>query len=348
MGSNFAITAQFALNPFITSKGTYNGLFYESSGVLHDSSGFLKLTSTDKGAFSASLLGGGYNLPFSGAFNLEGRARLSLPRAGRASLLLDLQIDLTGATRQITGTVSDGFWVADYMGDRSLWSPTNNPLKGQYTVLLPGVLGSASLPGGNGYGAVLVDAAGNLLFNGRSADGQVLSQAVPVAQDGQWPFYAPLYTGKGSMLSWLTFTNYAGEPVHGLLSWIKAAQATPYYGSGFDHELNVASSRFVVPTTNRIANWTKLRVIATEGNLAQPVTNFIELTWANTIWNTNGAGNFTMGLNKNNGLISGAFRVPGTASMRSFYGALLQNRDVAFGYFLGTNQSGQVRIEADR
>jgi hypothetical protein len=47
-----------------------------------------------------------------------------------------------------------------------------------------------------------------------------------------------------------------------------------------------------------------------------------------------------------NGLISGTFKVPGTATVRSFYAALLQNRNAGFGYFLGTNQSGQVRIEA--
>jgi hypothetical protein len=55
-----------------------------------------------------------------------------------------------------------------------------------------------------------------------------------------------------------------------------------------------------------------------------------------------------MTLNKNNGLISGSFKVPGTATVRSFYGSLLQNRHAGYGYFLGTNQSGQVRIEAAR
>jgi uncharacterized repeat protein (TIGR02543 family) len=347
MASNFTITAQFALNPFLTSKGTYNGLFYESSGVLHDSSGFLKLTVTDKGAFSASLVGAGQTVPFSGSFNLEGRLQQAVPRTGKPALLLDLHLGLNSATPQITGTLSDGVWAANYTGDRSLWNSTNNPFKGQYTVLLPGTAEPAVLPAGHGYGAVLVDAAGNLLLNGRSADGQVLSQAVPVSRDGQWPAYVPLYTGKGSILSWLTFTNQGGEPVHGLLSWIKSPQPTPHYAAGFDHELDVVSSGFVPPTTNRIANLTKIRVIASEGNLARPVTNFVELTWANTIWNTNAGGTFAMTLNKANGLISGSFKVPGTATVRPFYAALLQNRNEAYGYFLGTNQSGQVRIEAD-
>ena len=65
--------------------------------------------------------------------------------------------------------------------------------------------------------------------------------------------------------------------------------------------------------------------------------------WSNG--NTNGA-NFTLMLNNYNGLINGSFRVPGTAITRSYYGILLQNRDAGWGYFMGTNQSGQVRIEA--
>lgn len=194
----------------------------------------------------------------------------------------------------------------------------------------------------------MVDAMGNLTLNGNSGDGQVLSQTVPISQNGEWPFYAPLYAGKGSILSWLTFTNQGGEPLHGLVSWIKQPQPTPHYPAGFDQELVAASSRFVPPapgTTNKISNLKVMRVIASEGNLTVPVTNYVELTWANTIWNTNGA-NFTLALNNNNGLISGVFRMPGTSIMRSYSGILLQNRDAGWGYFLGTNQSGSVRIEA--
>jgi hypothetical protein len=189
---------------------------------------------------------------------------------------------------------------------------------------------------------------GNLTLNGNAGDGQLLSQTVPVSQNGEWPLYVPLYAGKGSILSWLTFTNQGGEPLHGPVSWIKLPQPTPYYPAGFDQELVAASSRFVPVTpgtTNKVSNLKLIRVIASEGNLTVPVTNYVELTWANTIWNTNGA-NFLLTLNNYNGLISGFFKVPGTAITRSYYGILLQNRDAGWGYFLGTNQSGQVRIEA--
>jgi hypothetical protein len=346
MGSNFNLRAQFEANPFLPVKGDYNGLFFETSGVLHDSSGFLKLTVTDRGSFSASLLCAGQSLPFSGSFNLSGRATPVLVRPGKPPLSFDLWLDLANSTRQITGTLSDGTWTASYTGDRSLWNPTNNPFKGQYSIVLPGADSSAAAPGGDGYGTIVVDAAGNLVFNGRTADGQTLSQAVPISQNGEWPLYVPLYTGKGSVLSWLTFTNQGGEPLHGLVSLIKPPQPGAYYPAGFDMELVAATSKFVVPTgTNKISNLKVMRVVATDGNLAVPVTNYVELTWANTIWNTN-AANFTMALNLNNGLVSGVFKVPGTSIFRSYYGILLQNRDAGWGHFLGTNQSGQVRIEA--
>jgi len=94
MGSNFNLRAQFEANPFVPTKGDYNGLFFETSGVLHDSSGFLKLSVTDRGSFSASLLCAGQSIPFSGAFNLSGRATPVLVRSGKSPLRFDLSLDL--------------------------------------------------------------------------------------------------------------------------------------------------------------------------------------------------------------------------------------------------------------
>ena len=48
------------------------------------------------------------------------------------------------------------------------------------------------------------------------------------------------------------------------------------------------------------------------------------------------------GHTRSSGLFSGSATVPGTKQKVSFKGALLQNVDVGYGYFLGTNQSGSV------
>ncbi|MGH9882039.1 MAG: hypothetical protein ACRD6N_11440, partial [Pyrinomonadaceae bacterium] len=83
-------------------------------------------------------------------------------------------------------------------------------------------------------------------------------------------------------------------------------------------------------------------IIATGGNLPFAVTNTIRLTPANTIWNW--TPSFKLALDRNTGIFSGSFRIPGTSITRTFYGALLQNQDEGFGYFLGTTQAGEIRF----
>jgi hypothetical protein len=344
MHSNATLTAQFVANPFSAVKGNYHGLFYEEGGVEHHSSGFLKLTVTDRGSFSATLLGAGKTVPFSGQFNAGGRAQKLVTRTGLAPVTVDLQLALGTPVPDVSGTVSDGSWAASYLGDRSLWNSTNNPHQGRYSIVLPGELGNPNLPPGHGYGAVQIDRAGNIVLNGRSGDGQLLSQAVPISPSGEWPLYAPLYTGSGSILSWLTFTNDVIAPVRGLLSWIKyPSTATAFYRTGFSNELAVLGSRYAGSTSNRVIRMDYGQVIATDGNLATPVVNIVRLGSTSAI-TTDSASGFKMTLNRTNGVFSGSFRVPGTTTTRSFYGSLLQNRDVGFGYFLGTNQSGGIRF----
>jgi hypothetical protein len=344
MHSNAVLTAQFVPNPFPDVQGSYYGLFYEESGVEHHSSGFLKLTVTDRGSFSATLLGAGRTVPFSGQFNAGGRAQRLVSRTGLAPVTVDLRLALGTPVPDVSGTVSDGSWTASYLGDRSLWNSTNNPYQGRYSLVLPGDVGDPNLPPGHGYGAVQIDRAGNIVFSGRSGDGQVLSQSVPVSPSGEWPLYAALYTGNGSILSWLTFTNDVIAPVRGFLSWIKyPSTATAFYRTGFSNELAVIGSRYAGSTSDRVIRMDYGQVIATDGNLASPVVNTVRLGPTSTI-TTDSATGFKMTLNRTNGVFSGSFRVPGTTTTRSFYGSLLQNRDIGLGYFLGTNQSGGIRF----
>jgi len=344
MHSNATLTAQFVANPFPAVKGNYHGLFYEESGVEHHSSGFIKLTVTDRGSFSATLLGAGKTVPFSGQFNAAGRAQKLVPRTGLAAVMVDLRLTLGTPVPDVSGTVSDGSWTASYLGDRSLWNNTNNPYQGRYSIVLPGQVGDPGSPPGHGYGAVQIDRAGNIILNGRSGDGQVLSQAVPVSPSGEWPLYAALYTGRGSILSWLTFTNDVIAPLRGLLSWVKyPSTATAFYRIGFSNELAVIGSRYDGSTSNRVIRMDYGQVVATDGNLATPVVNMVRLSPNNTI-TTDSESGFKMTLNRTNGTFSGSFRLPGSTTTRNFYGSLLQNRDVGFGYFLGTNQSGGIRF----
>src|SRR2546429_9097687 len=101
--------------------------------------------------------------------------------------------------------------------------------------------------------------------------------------------------------------------------------------------------RYAQPTntTTRVIDLTNGVVIFAGGNLATPFTNLVTLTSTNRF--INGSPNsLSLSLTLSNGTFSGRVKVPGTTRTNTFKGALLQDSDSGYGYFLGTNQSGSV------
>ncbi|MEI8079793.1 MAG: Ig-like domain-containing protein, partial [bacterium] len=98
MQSNMLLQANFVPNPYVALQGTYNGLFYPggapgSTNAAATNTGFVKLSLTgDQGLFSGSLLLGGATLPFTGKFNLALQSLVSVARAGRGPLTMNLQL----------------------------------------------------------------------------------------------------------------------------------------------------------------------------------------------------------------------------------------------------------------
>jgi hypothetical protein len=347
MQPNMVLQANFIPNPFLRAKGTYNGLFAEA-GRAQESSGFFTLALTDKGAYSGSLRRGTSSYSLSGQFDVAGWASKTVLRPGTNSWALTMWLDLAGA-EALTGTVGDGHWLAVLRADRAVFNAQTNPATlyaGKYTLIVPGSTDASASPGGEGYGTVVVNGAGQVTLSGSLADGSALSQSVPVSRDGRWPLYASLYTGKGSVWSWLAFDAY-NNPARGLegdLSWIKPAQlGVRYYPAGFTNEVVAEGSRYTQPAglTNRVIHLTNGVVSFEGGNLSAPFTNLVSLTLSNRVINAS-SNTLSLSLTLSSGLFSGSATVPGTRQNVWFKGALLQNMDVGYGYFLGTNQSGSV------
>src|SRR5207248_6361902 len=102
-----------------------------------------------------------------------------------------LQLDVTDGSR-ITGTISDGTWVAEFTANRAAFNARTSPapFAGKYTVILPGPAdGNSQTPQGDSYGSLTVDQAGRVRFRGALADGTKLTQSTTISQDGQWPLY---------------------------------------------------------------------------------------------------------------------------------------------------------------
>jgi hypothetical protein len=265
----------------------------------------------------------------------------TISRSASGKPALNLALTLNSAGRQITGTISTTNWTAELVAPHS--APGGSHV-GKYTMLLPGGDNASVSPSGHGFASLTVPAGGVIAAAGAMADGTVIGSRVQISQDGQWPFYAPLYGGKGMMLGRLNFT---GDAPAGILTWIKKGGAGGLYPNGFTNEMELLGSRYTAPSPGiRILNMTNGSITLADGNLSQPITNLFLLT-NNTIRAMAITNGWTMKLSLTKGTFTGGFNHPAMGTNAPFAGALLQEQNFGGGYFLGTNQSGSLLLEGN-
>jgi len=350
MRSNLVLQANFVTNPFLALKGAFAGLVRETNTAHHQSSGLFTLKVTDKGSYSGKLLLAGGSHSFSGRFDLDGQATNSIARGTNTRLNLEMLLDLSPrGTERITGVVSDGIWTAGLLANRSVFNTVVNPApwSGLYTLTVPGTNDPSTGPEGDGYGAVMLDVAGNVRLSGKLADGTTLTQKAPLSKNGEWPLYAALYSRKGSLCSWVQFdTNLPAAGFIGLSSWFKPTVMKGLSAAGFTNETTLAGSSYSRPIskTNRVAAITNGLVTMSGGELSGAVTNHIMMSQDNKVTSTNTG--FTFSFTLSSGLFKGSFLNPVTARKASFTGVLLQNTNSGSGYFAGTNRSGKVLVQS--
>jgi hypothetical protein len=257
---------------------------------------------------------------------------------------VEFGLDLTAGTEQITGTVSDGQWVAQLLAQRAVFNTRTNPAPyaGSYTLVLPGTNGIGNPPAGNGFGTPRVDRGGRVKLVGSLADGTTVSQSVPVSRDGLWPLYASLYAGKGAVLGWLSFTNRATDDLNGIVSWIKQQQPqAKRFAAGFTNSAIPATGSAYLPQSP-VINLPSGTAVFTGGGVPSFTNNIIlglDSKLVNQSPNT---------LTMNTAILTGAFNggvvPPGQTRKTPFKGVFLQKANAGYGYFLGADQSGSVVI----
>ncbi len=348
MQTGFVLQANFRVIPFIAVAGVYEGLCYDAEVNRHASAGFLSVKSTEAGAYSARLTLGGARYSFSGKFAADGIATNSLPRPGTNALTLILAIDLANGSDQITGSVTDGDWTASVLCDRVLFNKKTNPAPqaGKYTVLIPGGdEDPAAEPAGFSYGTVNVDAGGKVKLSATLADGTKISQSANLSKIGYWPLYVPLYSGRGSVLSWVVFAESSEASFTGELNWVKPANASDrLYPDGFALRHELTGSSYFAPTNvnDPVLNFTAGKVRFNAGNLGEDFSNDISLV-ENKVTNL-GTNKLNVSINLSSGLFTGSVTAPGGSQSIPFRGAVHQKQSQGWGFFLGTNQSGRVRL----
>jgi hypothetical protein len=316
-----------------------------TNGVEHETSGFFTLALTDRGAYSAKLLGAGAVASLSGRFDLNGRATNVTMYAGRPAIEWTLDLDPSSAG-QITGCVIYPDDESTLVGDRAPNYGTGaSPYRGRYTLIIPGDPGATDRPGGDSFGAVTVTREGALSLSGVLADGAIVAQSVPLSTTGMWPLYASLYGGHGSILGWVQ-VNTNPSPAINLLServsWIKPPLTNSVaYSNGFQIETNLTGSAYQL--TQPVLPFTTGLVAFAGMNLEAPFANGAALTRTNRVLNL-GPQPGSMAILGSNGLFAGAVILPGTTNRISFRGALLQRQSKGSGFFLRDSRSGRAEF----
>ncbi|MGP8197902.1 MAG: hypothetical protein ACLQU4_00185 [Limisphaerales bacterium] len=318
----------------LAAQGTYRGLFAPiDSARQQTNSGSFLFSVTSSGTVSGNLDLGGQTVPLSGKFASNGTADIVSKRPrGEPSLAITLQLDI--AAQSVSGTVSDGNFIAELSGFRDGFSTSDKAteFEGQYTLVIPGTKDSTVGPYGVSYGTVKVSSSGRITLTGILADGTTISQSSVVSQDGYWPMYVRLYSGKGSLWGWNYFNNnYITNA--SMLSWINAANSskTAVHRLGFTNQQATLTGGLYTPSETLPAG---LAVSLQDSNFTLMIPNLAE--------NTN---KLTLKTNKTTGVISGSFANPDDPKqIIKFNGVILQGQTNAQGYFLGTDQSGAFTL----
>jgi hypothetical protein len=353
MAADLSLRAKFVPSPFFAAQATYHGLFYQQDTnqnmdlVRQESSGAFTVSTTKKSKYTGSLQIGTARYSFHGILDSQGYATNTIHRHGSSDLTLDLQLGAGNQAEQAFGHLTDGTWTAALGGDRAVFNSRTNraPFAGAYTVVLPGQDGDPLAPAGNGFGSVRVSPNGIAALAGTLADGTKVSQSVSLSRGGQWPLYIPVYSGKGSVLSWLTFTNTLTNDLDGAVSWIKPGNPRArYYPAGFTNQCVAVGSTYAAPrfSTNQVLDLDAASVEFCGGDLTNAFTNSVAFLPSRIV--SESTNRLSLSFSRSTGTFRGTVADPTSGKSLSFSGAALQKQGAGYGLLLGAAQSACVVI----
>ncbi|GEP41036.1 hypothetical protein BGE01nite_03270 [Brevifollis gellanilyticus] len=229
MSEGLVISANFAGSAVGTANaGAYQGLVVSDAGVprLQESHGIISLNLTPAALLSGSLQLGEVKYPFAGELHPDGSARfgkersisLIIPRVGRASLVLSLQINLamhtlTGHVGEQTRTGVAPLCAFNGARKRALLA-SNSPLLGnggKYQVTLTQVNPVAGTLGYPGNAASMLKGtlakSGVLTLAGILTDGSKVTATCDLLESNQMPFYELLDGKAGSLATVLNWSE---------------------------------------------------------------------------------------------------------------------------------------------
>jgi hypothetical protein len=344
------ITITIPPNPFQQIAGPFTGLFYDTNTASMDSSGFFSLTTTNDGTFHGYILCAGESNVFNGQFSIvnSNRAAVSVMAS---DYTLNLNLDSSASwSETVSGSVSNtaAGWNAallSFLPGYSAAFPNTND--GVYLMALPGFDDPAAGPAGDSVFNVAISSTGVASLTGYLADDTYVSQATPISLAGYCPVYIPLYgADHGLLIGWLDFTGDASECVstNSTLIWFNKAGATTNYPNGFTNSAVPLASPYDSTRTPilGLANGT---VVLAGGNLAAPIIRTVTISSNVITVNPAAANGLSLYISSATGELYGSFISPENHT-NYIEGAILQNTNVARGYFMGTSQGGSFILRA--
>lgn len=347
MAEGLSLTAHFRVNPFYALKGGYNGLVSAETAA-HATSGFLKLSMGVTGAFTGRFTIGGKAYSFRGNFDPAGVATVTIKRSLLPPLTISLALDLAEGTQRISGSVTDGNFVASISADHALLAPAKHFAAGRYTVSLPPnpEQADAGAPSSPGAALLVVNPAGVAALSGTLADGRTFSGTATVSKDGELPLYVPLLSGTGSLAGRASFDPRTGA-FDGAVLWTKPERLKDrYFPAAFATVLDVSGGRYIAP----VRGVTAMEVSATVDNSALELAGGDlqdEVQQSTTLLPTNlvtivnpQLPRLVVAITASTGRFTGSFTHPVTKTTSRITGVILQDRNAAAGFFLGQSASG--------
>jgi hypothetical protein len=350
MNSNLVLKAKFASRGSSSAaaaaggaSSTYNGLFFETNAVSLASAGSFTLSVTPRSRYSGHVQIGAKRYSFSGLLDTTQNSGTNvIARHDSPPLTLVFQID--GSQKdQVFGSLTDGTWTALLSGDLAVFGRANPaPFAGNYTLVVPGYDGSLTLPAGDGFGTVKVNTSGRVSFAGTLADGTKISQSASLSKIGYWPLYIPLYSGNGSLMSWLAFANNTTNDLSGTLSWIKQpGSKSKYYLGGFTCECDAFGSIYI--RAGSILNLPTASLTFCGGSCASAITNSITIGPGSKI--VTPGRELKLSFSASTGTFKGTFLDSATGKYLPFSGAVFQKLNVAYGVlFDADGESSEVSL----
>jgi hypothetical protein len=335
-------------------SGTYQCLYSDPEQPAVASSGFAQLSLSAKSQrFTGKILSQGKSHGFSGVFSPAHEAVVVVARPNSSPLTLNLQLLTLNNSPQIQGTVTDGDWTAQLLGNRLSFSRQNPaPQTGNYTLALLMTEPHPSKPSGHGYGMARVRTDGSVLVSGQTADGTAFAQSCGLSAAGDCPFHAPLYKGRGLLAGWLNLPSQTNNTlIKGTaVSWLKPPIPGGSYPGGFAATLTPVGSKYALPTTSApILRFGTAVLTFSGGDLLGEETAAwefvrVQLRAPHSFIPEQSAAKVKFSVSKSNGSFTGSFVDFGTGLRAPFRGVVLQQQNYAAGFFLSTNSAGAVQL----